>query len=272
MPKIRQAVSVFIAVAVCIGYNTFQYPVVWQMMAALPTPAQNSDARTADQTRPSAQDSGTLGTGEVQGARHGNMVCKDGVCMLVPPPAPVASMPSSIPAEPQLKSNTLPALNDEFPSKAFDSPPGKPNVDAKSDPSESEPKSSETESASDESETPTSPAATESPAPPRQAEGKSPRAEKMKLVSSSSSPRAEMEESEKTPAESVLVPVERPRSGKKASEKPTSSIALSQASESAPASVRPLPRVEAASGESSADPSSAITPDLVREYRVTPAM
>ena len=34
MPKIRQAIAVLVAAAGCIVFNTFRYPVVWEMVAA----------------------------------------------------------------------------------------------------------------------------------------------------------------------------------------------------------------------------------------------
>jgi hypothetical protein len=93
MPKIRQALAVLAAAASCIAFNTYRYPVVREMVAAISLPPQPEDVGPAKKPTDLAavRTQKTPVASETPSPRHA-AVCKDGVCSLPLPDSPTASL------------------------------------------------------------------------------------------------------------------------------------------------------------------------------------
>jgi len=93
MPKIRQALAVLAAAASCIAFNTYRYPVVREMVAAISLPPQPEDAGPAKKPTDLAavRTQKTPVGSEASSSRHA-AVCKDGVCSMPLPDWPTASL------------------------------------------------------------------------------------------------------------------------------------------------------------------------------------
>lgn len=85
MPRIAASLAAVITLAVCIGFNTVRYPIVWEMVAcAHRTPL--SQQASVSQPSPSAL--------SLPAESHPGYVCSDGVCRLIEPEAPQPATPS----------------------------------------------------------------------------------------------------------------------------------------------------------------------------------
>ncbi len=83
MPKIRQALAVLAAAASCIAFNTYRYPVVREMVAAISSPSQAKDLKPSEkpgsaftehkQAPPAAFQTSNL---------RGSADCKNGICSM----------------------------------------------------------------------------------------------------------------------------------------------------------------------------------------------
>ncbi len=112
MPKMRQAIAVLIAAAFCIGFNTYRYPPVWDMVAAAPQPSKPADSGAAATPAGSNEFKGDW-SGESAANNHASAVCKDGVCTMPSPDTPVASMPGSMPSYGQSETKSAPGMSFE---------------------------------------------------------------------------------------------------------------------------------------------------------------
>jgi len=121
MPKIRQAIAVLIAAAFCIGFNTFRYPAVWDMVAAAPQASKPAGSNAAVATPAASTESDRDSWSEPAANTHAGAVCKDGVCTMTHPDTPVASMPGSMPSYDQGEPKPAPGLSSEPESKSRDS-------------------------------------------------------------------------------------------------------------------------------------------------------
>jgi hypothetical protein len=142
MPKIRQALAVLIAAAFCIGFNTYRYPAVWDMVAAAPQPSKPAESNAVAATPTEWNELNGASSSEPGANRHGDVVCKDGVCTMTHPDSPVANMPGSIPSYDQSEPKSATGPSYESEPKSKDAEP-----EYKSQGSESEymPKGSESE-------------------------------------------------------------------------------------------------------------------------------
>ena len=90
MPKIRQAIAVFLATAFCIGFNTWRYPVVWKMVIAISPSPPSAEANAAGADSPADNPDESSPSAPAARARRGKATCKDGVCTIPSSESPAA--------------------------------------------------------------------------------------------------------------------------------------------------------------------------------------
>jgi|GEM_PF-6180917 len=96
MPRIRQAIALLVAVAGCIGFNTFRYPVVREMAAVISAVGPSAAAKTGENPAPPTKDARRAGSTEKPAKDPpANVVCRDGVCTFASPDSATASIHSS---------------------------------------------------------------------------------------------------------------------------------------------------------------------------------
>lgn len=286
MPKIRQAIAVLAAAAFCIGFNTYRYPVVSEMVAAVssPTPSGETDstpkAATAEKTH-NRDDASRPGPRKAPDG----VVCKDGVCTMPLPDSPTASLsstPSDESAGFESKQGEKESSRREEPSDGGEpksimpdegEPPSSPTGQRESTPNEeaAELQSNDpsADSAENEASTMTDPSSGTSY---DMAESSSGRKLAARLVSTSSGSRAPKARPEKPPTTKVpLIPIVRPAPRAKDSEdaeaNAASGLSIPGEQGSRGQEVRRLPTVDSAPG---ADPPD-IRPDLALTYPTTSA-
>jgi len=275
MPKIRQAIAVLVAAAGCIVFNTFRYPVVWEMVAAgsapakaaeasgavsrpaaaLSAPARPSDRKPADRkavTASTASSQATDSTSPLE-PKDNEVVCKDGVCTMVFPDPPAASLSSSSEA----KSESEAARDDALEAKPKPKEPkskARQKTSGSAQRSGKQPGGASSDRRLDDRTSDNKPGA--------------------KLVSN---PLESNPWSLATPkpasGETKLIPIQRPRSRSDSAGTPgKDKSAKSQQNDepgAAARQVRPLPPVDPVSRPSSAVPATEPAPELVRTYPVT---
>jgi hypothetical protein len=100
MPKIRQAIAVLAAAAFCIGFNTYRYPVVSEMVAVVSSPAPSAETESTPKTD-TAEKTLNRGGASQPAAKEkpDGVACKDGVCTMPLPGSPTASLRSTSPRD-----------------------------------------------------------------------------------------------------------------------------------------------------------------------------
>jgi len=159
MPKIRQAIAVLAVAAFCIGFNTYRYPVVGQMVAAISQPPQDPDAKpTALKLAEKAanpnperarSDALTHDATNSRSKRPAGAVCKDGVCTMPLPEAPTASLSSTSSHD---AAATTPNSTDDKSAAPADSPKSDEPAEDSSSESPATPKAADLEDESKISE------------------------------------------------------------------------------------------------------------------------
>ena len=324
MPNIRQAIALLVAATGCIVFNTWRYPVVWNMVASVSQPAgaasgqtnSGSSSRSAVADRKGLENSVACTAGVPE-------ACRDGVCTLVSterpdaapagpavhePSNPTDSHATSTPAQPKPKSGKRPgsgkksealhrrvepaevsrtagpaaasgapavALASQVPTEGSkvasdgSARPGNPAGD-------SSPRSTSTgrslaEQGKTESALATSQASNDSASGSstdrKQTAASSPAGDSSRPTT----PQAQ--QAKPYPAESKLVPIQRPRSGvAEHGRGPQSQVPPGSAHPQAPphsAQVRPLPPVDLAAVAQEAANPPVLTPEQIRAYPVT---
>ena len=260
MPKIRQAIAIAAVAASCIAFNTYRYPAVREMVASCSPTPQAVETKPAGKTADAAKsrDSG-LGQ-DAAGSKHPpGVVCKDGVCTMALPDAPLASLSTTSRSE---TASTNP--QEDSKTKASGSSESKP----KDESAKAEPKKPGADA-------PKSDSATKADVPkPVEAEarvGAEASKTSAKLVSEPRSDGAAASKAEQPPAESVaLIPIQRPTGKKREADAsqstPTPEPKPDAAKDSSGKGVRHLPTVVAA-----ADNVVHLAPEQVQTYPVTAA-
>lgn len=300
MPKIRQAIALLVAVAGCIAFNTFRYPVVREMAAVISAVGPSAAVKAGENPATSSNDSRHAGsTEDPADSPSGKVVCRDGVCTFASPESSTASIRSSSlgdSSEDTLKeastrtaSSANPEDTTQSASKSWGSSDSELRVEgatpSKSWPREgldgNSPGTGETGSARVESRD----SPLESTSQPRESEtaaAKSPAkavagtgtiAKLVSTLGGGKSPPNGPDDS--SIGETSLVPIQRPKprpkKAKASSELSSSAMAKSSAWPwPADKSVRRLPPVDPASAADFLAAPPALSPDRVREYAVTP--
>ncbi len=278
MPKIRQALALLVAAGCCIGFNTFRYPVVREMAAAISALGPSEAAKPGETPAAAPQDAET-GSTEKSASRHpAGVVCKDGVCTMTTPDSPTASVPSFSPgdssADPS-KDNAEKAALSAKPEYEYEST-SKPAETAEANAPPGGESASQEPVADRHTREPASDAlmgegATPADAPSeRSGEGKT----AAKLVSALAGVKSALQEQFTRPAgEPSLVPIQRPKkpskSAKASVDRPAAEANFEAKIEAASKPPRRLPAVDPASGADSLEASPTLSRELVRDYVVT---
>jgi len=300
MPKIRQALALLIAAGCCIGFNTYRYPVVREMAAAI-SPLGRSEAASPGETPAAAAEGAGSGSAEEPAlSAPAGVVCKDGVCTIASPDSPADGTPFSPPgdsstdASKETAEGAASSAKEESEAESTLKPygdfPSEPQTDgatsSRSWPGESPASNSissgESESDSEGSDNPSSPKPFSAPQKsrmttaakhPPEASGETKTA--AKLVSSLVGGKSPAKASGTSPAtKQPLIPIQRPKSRRKetlASASHSVFDAKPEAGQEPPVTPpRRLPPVDQVAIADSADPAPPLSPDLVRTYPVTP--
>lgn len=294
MPKIRQAIALLVAVGGCIAFNTFRYPVVREMAAAVSAMGPSTGTKAGETQAPSPSDARHASSTEKPAkGRTANVVCKDGVCTFVSPESPAASIHSSYPsressadtlkaASAKAASSANPENAAESASRPWDSPESEPRTDdansSKSWPTAGfDSKSSwgsNSKSADDESRHSPREAATDATAEGRSeaAAGTGTIAKFVSALVGEKSPPKDPGDS--SLGESSLVPIQRPKSRpKKAKASTAVASSMQMMSSGRPSSVdttvRRLPPVDPVSAADFLASPPTLSPEQIREYAVT---
>ncbi len=283
MPKIRQAIAVLAAATFCIAFNTYRYPAVREMVAAISSSAQSAEANPTEKV--AAAEKTHDGTDAGTSKPPAGVVCKDGVCTMPLPDSPSASLSSTPPddaASPACKQT------DEKPAWPAESADGaesksKPPEDGEStssapDQAESSPKDEvakpesndpPAESAGQDASAKPDPHSTPAHGSPGESLGRKLGAKLVSTFGGSSTPPTGP--GKPPAARASLIPISRPASRTKGAEMAAAKLAsdFKLPGEQGPRAqgVRHLPAVDPVSG---ADTPSLI-PDLMRTYPVTSA-
>jgi hypothetical protein len=271
--------ALLIAAGCCIGFNTFRYPVVREMAAAISPLGPSGAAKPGETPLSLPTDCGNGSAEESASGLPAGVVCKDGVCTMTPPDSPTASVPffppGDLSADPSNDTaekaawSAKPEFGYESTSKPADTADTKATPSGESVSEEFTADRHTNESARDAvmGEGATSAYEPSNPS----AEGKT----AAKLVSALAGVTSAFQEQFTRPAgEPSLVPIQRPKKRSKSAEasvdRPAPEAKSQAKIEAAPKPPRRLPAVDQFSSADSADPASPLHPDLVRTYPVTP--
>lgn len=300
MPKIRQAIALLVAVAGCIGFNTFRYPVVREMAAVISAVGPSAAAKTGENPTTSSKNGRHAGSTEAPAdSPSGKVVCRDGVCTFASPASATASIRSSSlghsseetlnEASTRDASSANPEDATEWASKSWGdsdserrdqhTTPSKSwpteGLDG-NPPSEGETGSARVESRDSPLESTSQPRESETAAARSPAEANAETGTIARLVSalvggksSTSGP------DDSSVGETSLVPIQRPkpRAKKGTASRETSPSARTNSSVwpwPTDKTVRRLPPVNPIPITDSTNPSPPLSPDLVATYPVTP--
>jgi len=282
MPKIRQALAVLVAAGCCIGFNTFRYPVVREMAAAISALGPSAAAKPGEKPAAAAKDPADGGSAEEPAPKPpANVVCKDGVCTFVSPDSPTASVPSAPPED--ASADAFKEMAEKPPSSAN---PGskaesisRPWGDFESKPTGSGDSASKgwgaTSFSFEPAAEPQNTGTTTTAGERFETSGETKTA--ARLVSASLGGKSPPKEADHPPAaERSLIPIHRPKSRPKepaSSESQPASDAAKPEAEQKPSATpaRRLPPVDPASNTDFTDSPTTLSPELVQTYAVTPA-
>jgi len=266
MPKIRQAIALLVAVGGCIAFNTFRYPVVREMAAAISAMGPSASAKAGETPSLSAKDARHASSTEKPAkAPPAGVVCKDGVCTFASSDSAAASIPSSHFGDSPADGATA---SESWPTEDSDG-----NL-----PGRGESKSTGDESRRSPLESASGPRESETAATP---EGRSEAVAGTGTIAKFVSALVDGKSPAKEPGDSSLgetslVPIQRPKSRpkKKANASTTASSSAGVKSSAEPSAtdktVRHLPPVDLASTADFLAEPPTLSPERIRDYAVTP--